>query len=112
LLTCCWICALFKEQSLFANNFLTADFSESEIHEAISSMKRNKTSGPDSFPAKFYQHFWVTIKEDLMRMFCDLSKGDLPLFSLNFGVISLIPKVQEANVSQQYRPICLLNVSY
>jgi hypothetical protein len=47
-----------------------------------------------------------------MRMFCDLSKGDLPLFSLNFGVISLIPKVQEANVSQQYRPICLLNVSY
>ena len=45
-------------------------------------------------------------------MFKDLSKGDLPLFSLNFGVITLIPKVQEANIIQQYRPICLLNVSY
>ncbi|WVZ93145.1 LOW QUALITY PROTEIN: hypothetical protein U9M48_039151 [Paspalum notatum var. saurae] len=38
-------------------------------------------------------------------MFRDSSKGDLPLFSR-------IPKVQEANVIQQYRPICLLNVSY
>ncbi|WVZ95151.1 hypothetical protein U9M48_040951 [Paspalum notatum var. saurae] len=45
-------------------------------------------------------------------MFRDLSKGDLPLFSLNFRVITLVPKVQEANVIQQYRPICLLNVSY
>ncbi|WVZ96849.1 LOW QUALITY PROTEIN: hypothetical protein U9M48_042432 [Paspalum notatum var. saurae] len=45
-------------------------------------------------------------------MFRDISKGDLPLFSLNFGVITLVPKVQEANVIQQYRPICLLNVSY
>src|SRR5438128_10621848 len=47
-----------------------------------------------------------------MPIFCDLSRGHLPLFSLNFGVITLIPKVQEANVIQQYRPICLLNVSF
>ncbi|WVZ51633.1 hypothetical protein U9M48_002757 [Paspalum notatum var. saurae] len=47
-----------------------------------------------------------------MLMFRDLSKGDLPLFILNFGVITLSPKVQEANLIQQYRPICLLNVSF
>jgi len=47
-----------------------------------------------------------------MQMFCDLARGHLPLFSLNFGVITLIPKDQEANVIQQYRPICLLNVSF
>ncbi|WVZ84242.1 hypothetical protein U9M48_031294 [Paspalum notatum var. saurae] len=47
-----------------------------------------------------------------MLMFGDLSKGELPLFSLNFGVITLIPKVHEANRIQQYRPICLLNVSF
>ena len=45
-------------------------------------------------------------------MFHDLYVGDLPLFSLNFGVITLIPKVQEANVIQQYRPIYLLNTSF
>src|SRR6266540_166271 len=45
-------------------------------------------------------------------MFHELYSSNLPLFSLNFGVISLIPKIQEANIIQQYRPICLLNVSF
>ena len=39
------------------------------------------------------------------------SQRDIPLFSLNFGVITLLPKIQEANKIQQYRPICLLYVS-
>jgi hypothetical protein len=47
-----------------------------------------------------------------MTMFHKLHSGDLPLFSLNFRVISLIPKAQELNCIQQYRPICLLNASY
>jgi hypothetical protein len=45
-------------------------------------------------------------------MFHDLHSGTLLLLSLNFGVISLIPKLQEANKIQHYRPICLLNVSF
>ena len=40
------------------------------------------------------------------------SRCDLPIFSLNFGVIKLLPKTQEASKIQQYRPICLLNVSF
>jgi len=45
-------------------------------------------------------------------MFHDLHNGDLPLFSLNFGVITLLPKTNEASKIQQFRPICLLNVSF
>ena len=45
-------------------------------------------------------------------MFHDLHNGDLPLFNLNFGVITFLPKTQEASKIQQYRPICLLNVSF
>jgi hypothetical protein len=45
-------------------------------------------------------------------MFGDMLNGILPLFSLNFGVITLIPKVHEANLIQHYRPICLLSVSF
>jgi hypothetical protein len=82
------------------------------VQEAIFYMGRNKAPGPDGFPAKFYQKFWNTIKGDLMQMFHDLYAGDLPLFSLNFGVITLIPKIQEANVIQQYRLICLINTSF
>ena len=47
-----------------------------------------------------------------MQIFHDLHNGDIPLFSLNFSVITLLPKTQEANKIQQYRPICLLNVSF
>jgi hypothetical protein len=47
------------------------------------------------------------------RNLMDLLKNTiLILIDLNFGVITLIPKVNEANQIQQYRPICLLNVSF
>jgi hypothetical protein len=94
------------------NEFLTAPFTIEEVKEAIFQMEKNKAPGPDGFPAEFYQKFWEIIKGDIMLMFNDLFHGNLPLFSLNFGVITLIPKLQEVNVIQQYRPICLLNVSF
>jgi hypothetical protein len=56
-------------------------------------MEHNKAQEPDGFPAEFYQKFWEIIKGDLMQMFLDLHVGVLPLFSLNFGVITLLPKV-------------------
>jgi hypothetical protein len=52
------------------------------------------------------------IKKDLITMFQELFSGDLPIFSLNFSVIMLFPKSQDANTIQMYRPICLLNVSF
>ena len=79
------------------NDFLTAPFTEKEIRDAIFDMEHNKAPGPDSFPAEFYQQFWDVIKGDLMRMFHDLHKGDVPLISLNFGVIILLPKTQDAS---------------
>ena len=52
------------------------------------------------------------IKDDLMALFADFHKGELPLHSLNFGTIILIPKSKEAKQIQQYRPICFLNVRF
>jgi len=75
-------------------------------------MEHNKVSGPDGFPAEFYQVFWEFIKGDLMALFHDFHSGNLPLFNLNFGIITLLPKCQEAVKIEQYRPICLLNVSF
>jgi hypothetical protein len=55
-------------------------------------MQHNKASGPDGFPVEFCQVFWSLIKDDLMTMFCEFHGGSLPLFNLNFGTITLIPK--------------------
>jgi hypothetical protein len=76
------------------NVLLTVPFTEKEVREAVFGMEHNKAPGPDGFPMKFYQHFWETIKSYMMCMFGDLSIGDLALFSLNFGVIMIIPKVR------------------
>ena len=75
-------------------------------------MEHNKAPGQDGFPAKFYQNFWDIIKPDLLGMFGALHSGQLEIFRLNFGEIILFPKITYAERIQQYRPFCLLNVSF
>jgi hypothetical protein len=45
-------------------------------------------------------------------MFGMLHVGQLELLCLNFGEIILLSKVNESERIQQYRPICLLNISF
>jgi hypothetical protein len=75
-------------------------------------MEHNKAPGPDGFPAEFYQNFWEFVKSDLLELFTFFHVGQLELFRLNFGEIILLSKIKEAERIQQYRPICLLNVSF
>ena len=71
---------------------LASPFSEEDVFEAISQMERNKAPGPDGFPVEFYQKFWEVIKFDMMELFRQLQNGQLPLYRLNFGIITLLPK--------------------
>ena len=75
-------------------------------------MEHNKAPGPDGFLVEFFQVFWEIIKENLMALFKDFHEERLPLYSLNFGVITLLPKTVEVKQIQQYRPICVLNVCF
>jgi hypothetical protein len=77
------------------NEFLVAAFTEKEVKEAIFQMEHNKAPGPDGFPIEFYQTFWEVIKEDLTTLFTKFYNGSLPLYSLNFGTIILIPKCKD-----------------
>jgi hypothetical protein len=65
--------------------------------------RKNKASGPDGFPAEFYQTFWDVIKNDLMAMFVAFQSGELPIFHLNFETIILLPKKENAIQIQHYR---------
>jgi hypothetical protein len=71
-----------------------------------------KAPGLDGFPAEFYQTFWSLIKPDLMALFADFHKGDLPLYSSNFGTIILLPKSKDAETIKHFQPICLLNMRF
>ena len=91
---------------------LTRPFDMKEIREVVFSMKHNRAPGPDSIPAEFFQEFWDTIKDDLFNLFQDFHAGTLNIERLNFGVVTLIPKVPNAIDIKAFRPICLLNVCY
>ena len=70
-----------------------------EVYDAISQMELNKAPGPDGFPVEFYKTFWEVIRDDLMALFVQLKQGNLPLFKLNFGVITLLPKKRKCGAN-------------
>jgi hypothetical protein len=90
------------------NEQLMKPFSDEEVRETVFKMEHNKSPGPDGFPTEFYQACW----NFLMALFMNFHDDSLPLYRLNFGTIILIPKSREVIIIQQYRSICLLNVSF
>ena len=101
-----------EKVSMEENDKLSSHFTEDEIKFALFSMEKNKAAGPDKIPIEFYQTCWDIIKGDIMELFEDFHKGKLDVYRLNYGVITLLPKVHDASRIQQYRPICLLNCLY
>ena len=87
-------------------------FSEDEIKEAIFSCYAEGAPEPDGLSFLFYQKFWDLIKHDIVRMFQDFHKGELSLRRLNFAMLTLIPKVDNANSIKIFRPISLINYSF
>ena len=75
-------------------------------------MKRNKSPGPDGFPADFYQDFWEVVKWDLKALVDNFAKGEINIARLNNGIITLVPKTNDAKQTQKLIPICLLNFSF
>jgi hypothetical protein len=94
------------------NDLLTAPFNEGEIKEAIFGSYAEGAPGPDGLPFLFYQKFWDIVKEDIVKMFEEFHKGDLDLYRLNFAMLTLIPKVEEAKEMNNFRPISLINCSF
>jgi hypothetical protein len=91
---------------------LIKPFLEEEVKKAIFEMRVDSTPGPNGFGVQFFKTFWSVVKGDYMAMIHDFHREDLDIKRLNYGVITLVPKVKEANNIKQYRPICLLNVDY
>jgi hypothetical protein len=91
---------------------LMRPFTMKELEEALKDMDPSSAPGPDGLGVGFYLAFWDQTKDTMLEMFQALHREELNLRRLNYGLISLIPKMKEANNIKQYRPICLLNVDY
>jgi hypothetical protein len=94
------------------NEELTKPFTVTKLEEVVMSMRDGSAPGPDGFSSIFFKFFWHQIKGVLIEMLQDLRTGQLDLFRLNYGILTLIAKIKGANNIKQFRPICLLNVVY
>jgi hypothetical protein len=91
---------------------LTAPFTINEIKKVVFEMKHNSAPCPDGFPVEFFQNFWELIQMDVWNLFKDFYDGNLDIERLNYGMVILLPKVDNAVDIKNFRPICLLNVCY
>lgn len=87
-------------------------FTLQEIELAIMEMKTETAPGPDGFPVIFCKKIWGLLKGMILAMMNDFWNGTVDLFRLNYGVLTLLPKVKGAVSIKQFRPIALINVSF
>jgi hypothetical protein len=98
--------------SVMENEYISRPFEEEEIRSALLQMEKNKAVGPDGMPIEFFQSCWDIIKMDMLDLFNDFHQGKLDVKRINYGIITLLPKVKSAERIQQFMLICLLNCIY
>jgi hypothetical protein len=91
---------------------LEAPFSMEEIKSVIFSCYQSGPLALMGYLSYFFQKFWEVVKEYVYDIFQEFHAGKLDLFRLNFAMLTLIPKVDEALDMRNFRPISLLNCSF
>ena len=71
-----------------------------------------KASGPDGYPAHFFQCHWEVCGDDVTNVVLKIVEGIETTECINETVLVLILKVKHPTLSSQFRPISLCNVLY
>ncbi|XP_062028542.1 uncharacterized protein LOC133744454 [Rosa rugosa] len=83
-----------------------------EIYNAVHSIGILKAPGPDGLHASFYQNCWDEVKGTLIPMIEQVFSNSNSIHLINHTNIALIPKVDNPDKVNDFRPISLCNVSY
>uniref|UniRef100_A0A803PNA5 Reverse transcriptase domain-containing protein n=1 Tax=Cannabis sativa TaxID=3483 RepID=A0A803PNA5_CANSA len=92
--------------------FLLQEFSESEVKNAVFSIRGIKSPGPDGFGSYFFQDNWELIGKDICEAVSSFLQSGNLLKEINSTVITLIPKIKCPNKVSDFRPISCCNVLY
>jgi hypothetical protein len=98
--------------SVEENEMLALSFTHEELEEVLKNTKTATAPGPDGFPLAFFKKFWHVIKDLVFQILNGFALGIVDVSRLNFGILSLLPKVKGADNIKQYRPMALINVLF
>ncbi|GKD49995.1 RNA-directed DNA polymerase, eukaryota [Tanacetum coccineum] len=91
---------------------LELEVSKDEVKRAVWDCGTDKAPGPDGFTFGFYRRFWKVIENDVFDAVNHFfTYGDI-LKGCNSSFIALIPKIPDANVVKDFRPISLIGSLY
>lgn len=90
---------------------LVEPFTNEEIDGIVKRMPADKAPGPDGFNGFFLKKCWQIIKGDFYSLCNQFFDGNLNLQSINSSFITLVPKINNPETVNDFRPISLLNCS-
>ncbi|GKA24778.1 RNA-directed DNA polymerase, eukaryota, partial [Tanacetum coccineum] len=94
------------------NLVLKRHVSNEEIKRAVWDCGTDKSPGPDGFTFGFYRRYWDTIEIEVVEAISYFFiEGTFPKGG-NASFIALIPKMQDAKLVKDYRPISLIGSLY
>jgi hypothetical protein len=91
--------------------FLCLPFSTKKIDEIILDFPTDKAPGPDGFNNLFFKKSWHIIRGDMYKLCQDFFHHQADLKSINHSFITLVPKKDNPESVNDFRPISLLNSS-
>eukprot|EP00253_Pinus_taeda_P011019 PITA_11019 len=94
------------------NLLLLKPISLQEVENAVHQLKAGKAPGPDGFTSNFFQHFWDLVKWEVWQVVEESRMLRWMFPGMNPTFIALVPKVEESNTPDKYRPIALCNIIY
>ena len=102
-------CCFFSDE---IRDRIGSEVTMEEIRASLWALKPVKAPGPDGLHAGFYQHFWMEVKNSVYEEIKEVFKyGVVPSY-LNETLLALIPKGQNPESLNNYRPISLCNSIY
>lgn len=104
-------CVTFKVSPVM-NNRLLADFSKSDVKEAIFSMKDLSSPGLDGFPPIFYKDNWNLVGDLVLADILKILNDKELVAKFNETLLVLIPKCKNPASMKDFHPIALCNVFY
>lgn len=94
------------------NDALIRPVSKDEVREAIFSIKADSAPGPDGMTSRFFQKYWSIIGDQVSKEIQEVFQSRSMPSDWNFTYLCLLPKINDAELMKDLRPISLCSVLY